>query len=200
VESVFAVVVHKAGIAARFAHNHFICAKEYTAKLDVEGSDAATAKFEIALPVAKLVADAPDAHAKWYPAVEKAGILDEPFVALEEDDRKSVATHMLAKDQLDAGQFPVITAKTVAVRAEASTQGKQHFTHKVTVALTVHGKTVERECAAAISIVADRVTVDAVGAFTFSEFGIKPYSAMLGAVKNKDPFHVVVHIAAKLKQ
>jgi polyisoprenoid-binding protein YceI len=198
-QSVFAVVVHKAGIAARLAHNHLIYPEQYTAKLSVDGPDATTAAFDLEFPVSKLQVDAPEAHAKWYPGIEKAGILDKPFSDLDDDDRKTVAEHMLAKDQLDAAQYPNISAKITKVRAEASTHGGQTYTHAVTIAFSVHGKTVEKDCPASIVIEGEGATVDAMGAFTFSEFGIKPYSALMGAVRNTDEFHVFVHVAAKAK-
>ena len=198
-ESVFAVVVHKAGVAARFAHNHLVYPRDYAATLSIDGADATTAKFELRFPVSRLEVDAPEAHAKWYPGIEKAGILDKPFGALDEGDRETIAEHMRAKDQLDAAQYTEISAKIAKVRTEASTRGKQSYTHMATVALTVRGKTVERDCPVSIAIAGENAAVDATGAFTFSEFGIKPYSALMGAVKNSDEFHVFVHVVATAK-
>lgn len=198
-ESVFAVVVHKAGIAARFAHNHLVYPKDFAVALSIDGADTTTAKFNLQFPVSDLEVDAPEAHAKWYPGIEKAGILDTPFGALDEGDRKTIAGHMLAKNQLDATQFTEISAKISKIRAETSTRGKQSYTHIAVIALAVHGKTVERDCPVSIAIDGDSVTVDGTGAFTFSEFGIKPYSALMGAVKNSDEFHLFVHMAAKAK-
>ena len=68
-----------------------------------------------------------------------------------------------------------------------------------TLAFTVHGKTVKRECPANIVVEENGLKVDAVGAFKFSEFGIKPYSAMAGAVKNADEFHLFVKILKSTK-
>ncbi len=41
------------------------------------------------------------------------------------------------------------------------------------------------------------LTIEAIGAFNFTDFGIKPYSAFLGAVKNEDEFHVYVNLSAR---
>ena len=199
VESIFAVVVHKAGVAARFAHNHLVFPKEYAAHLAADPAEPTKTTFSLSFPVTALQVDTHEAHTKWYPAIEKAGILDTPFSELDEGDRKVVAEHMLGEDQLDAKQFPTISATLTKVRAETKTQAKMTYSHVATIAFTVHGKTVERDCPASFSLVDGALTVDAVGAFTFTEFGIKPYSAMFGAVKNADTFHVLVHIAAKAK-
>jgi polyisoprenoid-binding protein YceI len=198
-ESIFAVVVHKAGIAARFAHNHLVYPNEYTSQLSLENGDPATAQFSLSFPTEKLLVDAADMHKKWYPALEKAGILDEPFKELDEKDRAAIAEHMLDVNQLDAKQYPEISAKLVTLRAEASSQGKQQFTHKAMIEFTVHGRTVSRECPASLTLETGRVVIDAMGEFKFSEFGIKPYSAMAGAVKNNDTFHAFVHISATTK-
>lgn len=195
-ESVFAVVVHKAGIAARFAHNHFIAARDYTATITIEGGDPTTAAFSLEAAVADLEVDASEAHEKWYPEIVKAGILDEPFGKLSEKDRKTIAEHMLAKDQLDGAQCPTISAKVVKIRAERNTFLKRDYTHMVSLDLTVHGKTVRNECPADIVLNDGELEVNAAGAFRFSDFGIKPYSTMMGAVKNQDEFHVFVQIRA----
>lgn len=195
-ESLFAVVVHKGGIAARFAHNHLVVAQAYAAKLSIAGTDPATIRFDVDIEAAQLQVDAPEAHTKWYPEIAEAGILDEPFKPLDDADRKTIAEHMLAKGQLDVKQFPRISAKVVEVREERGTYLEREYTHVVTLDFTVHGTSVQRECPARIVIEDGRVKVDAVGAFTFSGFGIKPYSAMAGAVKNRDEFHVFVRVRA----
>jgi polyisoprenoid-binding protein YceI len=106
---------------------------------------------------------------------------------------------MLDKDQLDADQYPEINVKLVSVREQSQKKGDTEFGWTVTIALTVHGKTVERECPASLMREDGRVTVEAVGAFKFTEFGIRPYSAFMGAVKNRDDFHVYAYLVADSK-
>ena len=56
---------------------------------------------------------------------------------------------------------------------------------------------VERDVAADIAFDGDgALTIEAVGDFAFTEFGIKPFSAALGAVRNKDAFRVYVNVTA----
>lgn len=198
-ESIFAVVVHKGGIAAKLAHNHLVYPATYDAKLAIENNDPATAAFTLDFDTTALETDAPDMHKKWYPSIEKAGVLDEAFKPVDDKNRATIREHMLDANQLDAKQFPNISAKLTKVRAEAGTKGKENYTHIATIAFTVHGKTIERECPASVALAGDTATIDALGEFKFSEFGIKPYSAMAGAVKNLDPFHVFVHISAQAK-
>ena len=62
--------------------------------------------------------------------------------------------------------------------------------------LEVHGETVERLVAARYSLEDGVLTVEVVGSFAFTEFGIKPYSSALGALKNRDRFHLYVQLIA----
>lgn len=198
-ESIFAVVTHKAGIAARFAHNHLVYPGEYTATLSAESDDPEATRFSLSFPVDKLQVDAPDLQKKWYSRIEAAGILDEPFKEVDEKDRQTIVEHMRNKEQLDAVTYSEISAKVTQVRAKPQRAGTLDYTHTATLEFTVHGKAVERECPASITISNGTITVEAQGRFTFTEFGIKPYSAMAGAVKNRDAFHVYVHVVAKAK-
>lgn len=195
-ESVFAVVTHKGGLAARLAHNHLVQAGQYDVEFSMDADNPATAAFSLSFAVKDLLVDVPEAQEKWFPGIRRMGILDTPFAALSEADRKTIADHMLDKGQLDADQFPEIGVKLVSVREQSQRKGDTEFGWAATIALTVHGKTVERECPASLTHQDGRVTVEAVGAFKFTEFGIRPYSAFMGAVKNRDDFHVYAHLVA----
>ena len=196
-ESVLAVVTHKGGMGARFAHNHFVYPTEYECTI---GSGAGTIEglsFSLSFKTANLVTDLPDAQKKWYPELEKCGVLTTPFREISESSRTTIREHMLAPDQLDAGEHPSIAAELTGLRRESSTLGKETFDWKAKVAMTVRGKRVEHEIPARITLEEGLLTIQAVGAFRFTEFGIEPYSAMMGAVKNLDEFHVFAHIVAR---
>jgi hypothetical protein len=45
----------------------------------------------------------------------------------------------------------------------------------------------------------EELTVEAVGDFAFTDFGIKPYSALFGALGNQDKFHMLVSMKAVKK-
>jgi len=196
-DSVFAVVTHKAGFAARLAHNHMIYPSTYTAEASVDPAHQDQAHFRLRFPVTALVVDDSAAKTRWYPGIQAAGILDEPFPEVSEKDRQSIGEHMLAKNQLDADKYPEISAELKGIRAKASTQGEKSFAYEATVALTVHGVTVERPFAANIEATGDAVHVEAASSFNFTDFGIKPYSAFLGAVRNENTFYVYVNLKAQ---
>lgn len=198
-ESIFAVVTHRAGVAAALAHNHFVYPREYTAKIGKAAEALETGRFSITFPTSNLVPDDPKAAAQWYPRLEALGILNKPFTALSDKNRAKVREAMLSKEQLDAARYPAIRAEVTAVRAEESRVGTLDCTHMATVAFTLHGKTVERDVPVRIELGDNTVKVEGTAQFRFREFGIKPYSAMLGALKVEDTFDVYVHLVAKHK-
>jgi len=70
------------------------------------------------------------------------------------------------------------------------------FTHQAQVALTVHRTTVIRPAVVRFDELGDEMRIEAVGQFRFTDFGIEPYSAFLGAVKHLDGFYVYVNFTA----
>jgi hypothetical protein len=88
----------------------------------------------------------------------------------------------------------MIRARIVEIRQENSQVGQTEPAWAVDLELEVHGQAVTRPLAARLTRDVDAVIVEALGTFRFSDFGIQPYSAMLGAVKNDDLFHVYVHL------
>lgn len=196
-ESVFAVVTHKGGVAARFAHNHLVSPTEYDCRIASAAGTVEGLAFSLSFKTAALSSDLPDAQKKWFPLLKESGVLKDPFREISEADRTTIQEHMLAAGQLDAGGHPTIAAELLGLRREATTLGEASFDWVAKIALTVRGKRVEREIPARITLKDGDLTIDAVGAFRFTEFGIKPYSAMLGAVKNEDEFHVLTHIRAR---
>jgi hypothetical protein len=195
-QSVFAVVTHKGGFAGGLAHDHFIAASEYTAHLDFNDSDLLDTKFHVRFEAENLVVDSKLQRERWYPNLEAVGILDKPFGDLSDKDRAKIRETMLGRKQLDAASFPEISAQLVSIDVEAKDHGDVHFSHRVMLAFTVRGQTVEKPVWARYELVNGVLRVEAVGEFRFRDFGIKPYSAMLGAIKNKDLFHLYVNLMA----
>lgn len=205
-QSVFAVVTHKAGIAARMAHNHLIAPKTYTCEITSPTGNVDDLAFSLHFPVTELVPDNAELQKQWYPAIKAAGILDAPFSELSESDRASIGEHMLDKGQLDADQYPEIKAELVTIQPVSSvpsvepTAGEKTFAQAATIRFTVHGKTIERAVPANVDIENGTLNVEAEGRFRFTEFGFEPYSAFFGTVRNQDEFDVYVRIQAQAKE
>ena len=202
-DSIFAVVTHKGGFASGVAHNHLVTASGYQAKLSFDASMPLATRFELKLASEQLVVDSWDLEQAWYPRLEELGILDEAFSEVSSKDREKIRKAMLSKGQLDAAGSPEITARITAVREEATTLGgevapeareRNTFSYTADLELVIGGKKVERPVAARYHLADGVFNIEAVGTFQFTDFGIKPYSALFGAVKNEDMFHIFVNL------
>lgn len=194
-ESLFAVVTQRDGIAARMAHDHLIAAEGYDAA--IQAVDGAITEFSFRCESKRLLVDNPKAGEKWADRLIEAGLLQASFKVLSRSDRKSIQKHMLDEDQLDAEDFPSISASVVSV-----TEGENEFrgslyTHTAELELTVRDETVTRKVSANVIVREDTISIEAAAAYRFTEFGIEPYSAMFGAVKNQDEFFVFCSIVAE---
>lgn len=206
-DSIFAVITHKAGLASGVAHNHLVTAADYQATLSFDDGAPLTTRFELRQASDKLMADPWEMAQAWYPRFEELGILDEAFTEVSAKDREKIRKSMLAKGQLDAAGHPEIVARITEVREQAATHGnavapeareRNTFPYAATLELTIRGKQVAKPVAARYELVDGALTIEALGAFNFTDFGIKPYSAFLGAVKNQDGFHVYVSLSASM--
>ncbi len=197
-QSVFAVVTHKGGFAAGMAHNHLVTAAGHQLEMAFDAAAPLQSSFELRTAASQLEVDRGDLQLEWYPRFEALGVLSEAFGDVADKDRAKIHESMLGKSQLNAEKFPQIVATVVSVTAKAATVGEVEFPYQVTLRLEVRGQAVEKPVAARFDLADTSITVEAVGAFKFSDFGIKPFSAFLGAVKNEDEFHVYLNLTGTL--
>ncbi|MEM8997716.1 MAG: YceI family protein [Acidobacteriota bacterium] len=188
--SVFAVITHKDGVAARLAHNHLVVAEDVDAELVFDPESPESAGFRFEAPVEGLAVDDPAAQSKWFPRIAELGLLDEEFSEVDAKDRAKIRKSMLGRKQLDAESYPGLSGATAAIKRDSE------GLYVVELELTVKGQAASRPVSARYSVDGDRLRVEAWGRFEFTDFGIKPYSAMLGAVKNANGFHVFLQLEA----
>jgi len=196
-ESIFAIVTHKAGLLSSLGHNHLVFAGQYEANLTMEDNDPTSIKLKFSTPVAELKIDDPKANETWYPHLEAAGILDEAFSDVSEKNRKKMTKSMLSKKQLNVNKFPKIEASIDAVREKSDTVGKLETTHVLTLKLVIRDVSRTISVPAAITIDNGTLSIRAVAEMKFTDFGIEPYSAMLGSVANDDQIHIFVDLVAR---
>ena len=192
--SVLAVVTHKAGAAARLAHNHLIVAADYAASLTYDPARPSETVFQLEVPVGSLAVDSPPDQERWFARLRELGILDQPFGEISEKNRSKVRGAMLGRSQLDGEAFPKLTARLSELRRASESDPDPPFPWRAQVEFVIRGQRVEAPMKLQISERAGRVVFEAFGALTLSDFGIEPYSALLGAVKNRDQMHVFLHL------
>jgi hypothetical protein len=196
-QSVLAVVTHKAGPAARLAHNHLVVASDVPAELAFAPGEPEATRFVAEIRTDGLAVDDPALQELWYPRLAELGVLSEPFEQPSESDRRKIREAMLSDEQLDGAAHPTLGVRLVAVRAEASQIGEVAFSHVADVEWTIRGATVMRTVAARWSEEGGVVTLEAVGTLRFTDFGIEPYSAVFGAVRNADEFQVYARLVGR---
>lgn len=192
-ESVFAVVTKKAGFAARLAHNHLVVARDYLVRLSLNPERLERTVFDLEAVSPSLVVDDPAERDRWEERIVALGIVDD-LGAPDEGQREEIREKMLSDDQLDAESDPRISVTLIGVQSGETVEGDVTFPYVAEIAIRVRGETVTREVAADFRVEGDRIHVEAVGHFTFEEFGIEPYSAFLGSVKNSNDFVVYLNL------
>jgi polyisoprenoid-binding protein YceI len=195
----FLVITKKEGVASGFAHDHLIAAQDYKVVLSAPEGEPEKGVFRFVVNASSLTFDAPETQTKHFAALKAAGVKAEPFSPLSEGDRAKIKENALGASQLDAAKYPEILAEVTNLKKEGNTFQGREFSHTATVKITVKGKTVEKRLPANVTMASKELTVESVGAFAFSEFGIKAYSALFGAVRNADPFHIYVSFKARTK-
>jgi polyisoprenoid-binding protein YceI len=196
--SLFAVLTRKAGPAARLAHDHLVVARAPEIELGFDPSAPEAARLVVTVPVQSLDVDPPAERKARSPRLAELGLLDAELPPVDEGDRVKVREAMLGEDQLDGARFPTVTAELVGfARRGAGAAARVALGWDATVRLTVRGRTIEKKVPARWEVVDGELRAEAVAEARFTEFGIEPYSAFLGAVRNADLFHFVVEIVAR---
>jgi hypothetical protein len=196
--SLFAVLTRKAGPAARLAHDHLIVARAPRVELGLDPSAPESARLAVTIPVQSLDVDPPAERAARSARLRELGLLDAELPPVDEGDRGKVRVAMLDEGQLDGARFPAVSAELVALeRRGGGAAARVALGWDATVRLTVRGRTVEKRVPARWELVDGELRAEAVAEARFTEFGIEPYSAFLGAVRNADLFHFVVEIVAR---
>lgn len=152
----------KAGLGARLAHDLTLEAKVWRGSITFDDADLAASSVEVTVAATSLA------------VVDSSGGVKQ----LSDADRREIARNINEKALL-TNKYPDITFRSTAISGQSGT-----FT--VTGDLTITGTT--RPISLAVTADDDQVTVRA--AVVQTQFGIKPYSAMFGALKINDEVEI----------
>ena len=166
-------------LAAGASHDHVVLATGWSGSVTWQSGDPSRCEIDVRVPVTGLRPDLSEMR-------KKVGY----DVMLTDSQRQQVGEHMLAKGQLDASSFPEMRFQSTACASNAD---------KVTVTgnLSLHGKT--RTVTLPMTVSEDGTSFTASGSLSFkgSDFGIAPYEALLGALKNQDGMKLGVSVRSK---
>ena len=171
------IQVFKDGIAARFAHDHVVAAKQFTGTIVGDPADPASARVEVTAQTASFVNDEAALRTQFKLPLE-----------VSDGDRAVIEASMKGDEVLDVARFPTVSFRSTAVARGAD------GALSLSGALTLHGVT--RTVAMPLTVSVDGGVIDGRASFRLrtSEYGIPPYSAMLGAVKCKDEIALHLHL------
>ena len=199
--SVFAVLTHRAGLAARLAHDHLVVATGVAATLDFDPARPEATRCAATANVLALEIDAPEERAALAPRLVELGALSAGLPPVDAGDRAKVRAAMLGRGQLDAEQFPELAGELVSLSPRGGGSGaagaRVALGWDARIRLTVRGRTLEKTVPVRWQVEGGELTAEALGDFRFTDFGITPYTAVLGAVRNEDLFQLYLRIVAR---
>ena len=174
------ILVYRGGALARFGHNHVMTSKKLAGQVWTN-PELEKSGFDISFQVQDLVVD--DAEAR------RAAGSDFP-PEIPQADKDATRTNMLKPEVLDAERFPEIRVQASKVEGNLSAP-------QVVAGISIKG--VRREIVIPVALSVEPSQLSAQGEFDVlqSEFGIKPFSAGLGALQVQDRLHVRFKIVAR---
>ncbi|NOZ00335.1 MAG: YceI family protein, partial [Deltaproteobacteria bacterium] len=199
--SSFVVVTRRAGIAKSVAHDHLIEAKPTRIIARGVVGRIEGVEFQIRSESMKLTVDDPTSKSRLQGRLKELKILDEDFTDLADDDRAEIRKNMLSEDQLYARRYPYIEARILSSKSrDKPSHDALAANAYLTLDVTIRGRTRRyNDVPARIVWKGDVVHAETVLNPRFEDFGFEAYSAMLGAVRNRDDFYVYVNLVGKAK-
>ncbi|MDQ2727949.1 MAG: YceI family protein [Actinomycetota bacterium] len=152
----------KAGVGAKMAHNLVLEAKSWSGTVNFDADDPSASNGEVTVQPASLE------------VIDSSGGVK----PLSDSDRKDIAKNINDK-ALQTKKYPDITFRTTAVSGGGAA-------YTVEGELTITGQTKP----ATLDVSIDGTKVVVKGQVVQTEFGVKPYSAMMGALKIHDAVEV----------
>ena len=172
------VQVYKADtLASAASHDHAIQAVGWSGKSTWDHDDYSSCNISISVPVNNLQVDKPE--------VRKLANIEG---TISEGMRMDVKKHMLSDVQLDAEKFPMISFQSTSC---SGSDGKSTLKGN----FTLHGVTNPVEVPLTISS-DDGLRIQGSFPIKGTDYGITPYSAMFGAVGNKDGMKITFDLQA----
>lgn len=177
-ESAVRVLVYREGVFSVLAHDHVMLGQDVAGQVTLDPADIARSAVSLTIGVAGLQVDLPAER-------QRAQFFSE----LTDGNRASIREAMLGPEVLDAAASPAVTAVSQQV-------GGRLPALSIAARVTVRGKERVVTVPAQVEATAQRLT--AKGAFEIkqSDFGITPYTALLGAIAVKDTVRVEFDLAA----
>lgn len=168
--------------ASGISHDHVMRASGWTGTASWDPANPGSCKIDVSVPVDKLVVDPPK--------LREAVGYEAP---LSDGQRGDVRKNMLSKDQLNSAKYPTISFQATGCKAAGGDSVDVRGT------LTIKGKS--QPVTVRMTVSGDGEAFSAKGSFKVqgSDYGLEPYSAMMGALKNRDELRFTVRLTGTAK-
>ncbi len=183
-ESLLTIRVYKGGALAAAGHNHLIASRALAGTLYVPAQPLKTS-FEVHLPVASFTVDERELRAA-------EGSADFP-PEVPDSAKEGTRHNMLGEALLDGAHYPEIVLRAVQLQ---ETQPPHPGAALATMQASVRGEVHELSVPLHYERSPAGITVTGETTVKQSELGLKPFSAMLGALQVQDEMRVRFRIVA----
>jgi polyisoprenoid-binding protein YceI len=180
-DSLLTMRAYRAGTLARLGHNHLLASHDLSGTVHVP-EDLTAASFELRFPVAKLTVDE---------AALRQHENDPDFAAEVPDSAKEgTRRNMLGEALLDAEHYPEIALRSERIEVAAPNELLAHVQvtvrdHTASVTVPVHHEMQDGALVASAEFVLNQ-----------TDLGLKPFSAVGGALQVKDEMKIRISIRA----
>ncbi len=165
-KSVFRILVGREGLLARMGHNHVIVSHNISGTIHFN-TPPLPSTAQLKIPVDSLVVDDPAER-------QRAGAGYESIPT--EKDKQGTRSNMLRPEVLDAQQFPEI-------RIEAVIDGNNPDPRQMAITLYFKGQQIGLNLPATLSINNGRMLVEARFNLEHQQLGLRPFTALGGALR-----------------
>lgn len=159
--------ISKAGLMARFGHNHVISAETFSGTVTLDPENLSASRFELEIPVAELVIDDPELRARF----------GEDFASVpSEEDKAGTRRNMLSEQLLKGDEYPY-------VRVRGSGPESAGVPGMLPVEIEIVGRTVQLELPGEVVLGDGFVEASGEFALEHADLGLTPFSALGGALQ-----------------
>lgn len=181
-KSSLVVQTWKEGAAARLAHDHAIEARAFSGEATFDPAHPELLSISVTAQTASMVVDADGPRQR----------LNLPL-NVPDKDKDTVTDVLKGEETLDVKKFPTVTFKSTA--ASVGADGAIMLTGD----FTLHGVTKSVKLPVTIDVKDGGVVGKGSFKLNTSDYGIKPYSAFLGAIKVRDEVQIHLRLIGSAK-
>lgn len=196
-ESLLGFVNHKRGLAKMFVEDPLSYPTAYTMDIELDPS-LESGGFRIHYYVKDVQVADGEMLRRWGDAILAAGATATPLRPSSPSRQERIRKVIVSKRVLHASKYPEIEVRSLGVKK--LTSATTSHTHEINIEILLHGEAVKTVFLATVTLIGDRVTIDGAFPLKMTDFNIKPYSTLFGAIRFDDVFHVYLHLEADRKQ